>query len=175
MVYIIASVLKKAYGKYDKVIENTDDDEIWKLLMLTPLDYNQSALNNPLTRKIMDKIEFAHGGQDYDSKYPEGIPTSVQIKTKSGQTFDSGLIMFPGGHAKNTTISLHEVLQHKFKLLGNMALDRQELIRFKVNLENIGEMANEDLDDLYDCNLKFSDESIDSEAVDKPTKASEEK
>ena len=56
-----------------------------------------------------------------------------------------------------------------------MALDRQELIRFKVNLENIGEMANEDLDDLYDCNLKFSDESIDSEAVDKPTKASEEK
>ena len=62
MVYIIASVLKKAYGKYDKVIENTDDEEIWKLLMLTPLDYNQSALNNPLTRKIMDKIEFAHGG-----------------------------------------------------------------------------------------------------------------
>jgi hypothetical protein len=83
--------------------------------------------------------------------------------------------MFPGGHAKNTTISLHEVLQHKFKLLGNMALDRQELIRFKVNLENIGEMANEDLDDLYDCNLKFSDESIDIEAVDKPTKVSEEK
>ena len=84
MVYIIASVLKKAYGKYDKVIENTDDDEIWKLLMLTPLDYNHSALTNPLTRKIMEKIEFAHGGPDYDSKYPEGIPTSVEIKTKSG-------------------------------------------------------------------------------------------
>ena len=83
--------------------------------------------------------------------------------------------MFPGGHSKNTTISLHEVLQHKFKLLGNMALDRQELIRFKVNLENIGEMANEDLDDLYDCNLKFSEESIDSEGGDKSTKVNEEK
>ena len=56
-----------------------------------------------------------------------------------------------------------------------MALDRQELIRFKVNIENIGEMANEDLDDLYDCNLKFSDESIDSEAEEKPSKATEEK
>ena len=84
MVYIIASVLRKAFAKYDKVIENTDDDEIWKLLMLNPIDYNPSALNNPVTRKLMDKIEFAHGGADYDSKYPEGIPTSVEITTKSG-------------------------------------------------------------------------------------------
>jgi 2-methylcitrate dehydratase len=39
MVYIIASMLRKAYSRYDKLIENTDDDEIWKLLMLTPIDY----------------------------------------------------------------------------------------------------------------------------------------
>lgn len=74
--------------------------------------------------------------------------------------------MYPGGHARNTTVSLHEVLNHKFKVLGNMALDKQELIRFKVQLENISEMSNEDLDDIYDCNLKFSDEPIDSEEGD---------
>jgi len=27
----------------------------------------------------MDKISFTHGGKEYDSKYPEGIPTSVKI------------------------------------------------------------------------------------------------
>jgi hypothetical protein len=32
-----------------------------------------------------------------------------------------------------------------------------------VQLENIGEMTNEELQDLYDCNIKFSDESIDSQ------------
>jgi hypothetical protein len=71
--------------------------------------------------------------------------------------------MFPGGHARNTSVSLHEVLQHKFKILGNIALDKQELTRFKINLENIGEMSNEELDDIYDCNLKFVEEPIDSE------------
>jgi hypothetical protein len=32
----------------------------------------------------MSKIEFSHGGVEYDSKYPEGIPTSMQVFTKSG-------------------------------------------------------------------------------------------
>lgn len=77
MVYIIANIIRKAYNKYDKLLEKTDDDEMWKMLMLTPLDYSNTALNNPITRKIMDKIEFAHGGVEYDSLYPEGIPTSV--------------------------------------------------------------------------------------------------
>jgi 2-methylcitrate dehydratase len=77
MIFIIASVLRKAFNKYEKLLENTDDDELWKLLMLTPLDYSYPALQNQVTRKIMEKIEFEHGGSEYDSKYPEGIPTSV--------------------------------------------------------------------------------------------------
>ena len=46
-----------------------------------------------------------------------------------------------------------------------MALDRHELIRFKVSLENIGEMSNEDLDDIYDCNIKFNEDPIDVETA----------
>lgn len=132
MVYIIASLFRKAFNKYDKIIEEKDIDELWKLLMLSPLDYSRAALFNETTRGLMGKIEFAHGGIEYDAKYPEGIPTSVEIRTKQGKIYDSGLVMFPGGHARNDTVALHEVLQHKFKILGNMALDKQELIRFKV-------------------------------------------
>ncbi len=47
--------------------------------MLSPFDYGEDALNNTITRKLMDKIEFKHGGDEYDSKFPEGIPTSVRI------------------------------------------------------------------------------------------------
>ena len=71
--------------------------------------------------------------------------------------------MFPGGHSRNPDVALKEVLQHKFKLLGKMALEKQELIRFVVNLENIGEMTNEDLQDIYDCKIKFAETSIDGE------------
>jgi len=45
--------------------------------MLEPKDYAQAAIHNKLTRSIMEKMTFEHGGQEYDSKYPEGIPTSV--------------------------------------------------------------------------------------------------
>lgn len=71
--------------------------------------------------------------------------------------------MFPGGHARNENVSIHETLQHKFKVLGKLALDKQELIRLKIQLENIGEMSNEDLLDLYDCNIKFADEALDTQ------------
>ena len=90
--------------------------------MLTPLDYSKEALNNELTRKLMTKIEFVHGGPEYDSKYPEGIPTSLEIHTTTGKVLDSGLVMFPGGHARCQNVSLNEVLDNKFLRLGKLAL-----------------------------------------------------
>ena len=103
----------------------------------------------------MDKISFYHGGTEYDEKYPEGIPTSIVVKTKDGQEHDSGLVMFPGGHAKNESVHLRDILSHKFKTLGLIALDKAELKQFVVKLENIGEMSNEELEDIYDCKIKF--------------------
>ncbi len=49
----------------------------------------------------MEKIEFVHGGAEYDSKYPDGIPTRVQIMLQNGKEIDSGMVMYPGGHARN--------------------------------------------------------------------------
>lgn len=78
--------------------------------MLTPYDYGSKALYDEKTRTLMSKISFEHGGTEYDSKYPEGIPTSIQIRTKGGKDFDSGLVMFPGGHARNTSVVLGDIL-----------------------------------------------------------------
>lgn len=66
----------------------------------------------------MEKIEFKHGGKEYDDLYPKGIPTSISIKTKNGQEFESGLVLYPGGHALNETVSLTNILQYKFLRLG---------------------------------------------------------
>jgi 2-methylcitrate dehydratase len=104
MVYIIATLLRKAFEKYDKITVDHTLDELWKYLMLVPSDYNKNAIFNETTRKLMAKIEFEHGGPEYDAKYPEGIPTSIQLYGKgqdSTTCLDSGLIMFPGGHSKN--------------------------------------------------------------------------
>ena len=68
----------------------------------------------------MEKIEFEHGGQEYDLKYPDGIPTRVVISldNKKNSVLDSGFIMYPSGHARNTTCDLESILENKFLLLG---------------------------------------------------------
>lgn len=110
MVYIIATLLRKAFEKVDHVLEAKDLEDLWKTLMLTPIDYGKHAIFDETTRKLMNKIEFTHGGVEYDSKYPEGIPTSLELRTTHGKILDSGLVMFPGGHARCENISAKEVL-----------------------------------------------------------------
>lgn len=58
MVYIISTLLRKAFEKVDRVKEAKDLEDLWKTLMLTPLDYGKEALFNETTRKIMSKIDF---------------------------------------------------------------------------------------------------------------------
>jgi len=100
MVYIIATLIRKALEKGDRLKEAKDKEDMWKKLMLTPIYYGKEALQNEVTKKIMSKIKFEHGGPEYDSKYPEGIPTRIELTTNTGKMLDSGFIMFPGGHAR---------------------------------------------------------------------------
>lgn len=86
MVYIVATLLRKAFERKSSLasIDESRTEEFWKHLMLSPKDYSKNAIWNDNTRQTMEKITFEHGGPDYDALYPEGIPTSVQITTKSG-------------------------------------------------------------------------------------------
>lgn len=78
MAYIISTLIKKALTTPDfNNINFNNLDEIWKRLILEPKDYSYSALYNPITRRLMEKITFSHGGPEYDAKYPDGIPTSL--------------------------------------------------------------------------------------------------
>lgn len=115
MAYIVATLLRKALELKAKGITPT-----WKALMLVPHDYHKDAVFHPVARSIMAKIDFAHGGPEYDAKYPDGIPTSVVITDASGKTHDSGLVMYPAGHARNTTADLKDLLFHKFAHMATL-------------------------------------------------------
>jgi 2-methylcitrate dehydratase len=133
MVYIIATLLRKAYES---------GGAGWQELMLTPTDYSDDCIVNPLTRRIMAKIEFEHGGPEYDARYPDGIPTSLEISHQDLGTFSSGLVMYPEGHARNTSGNLDRLLNHKFRLLASLATsDVEALHRRFTNLAS--KSANE--------------------------------
>jgi hypothetical protein len=56
----------------------TDPTELWQW-MLQPHDYSREAIADVTVRTLMARIVFEHGGLEIDSKYPEGIPTTVCV------------------------------------------------------------------------------------------------
>jgi 2-methylcitrate dehydratase len=152
MVYIVGTLLRKAAERVAKQGSvGTTNDEAWKNLMLGPYDYDPSAIKNEATRALMAKMDFEHGGAEYDRRYPEGIPTSLKIEMEGGETFDSGLVMFPAGHARNTAADLKGILDAKFAMLGKLATDKpKRLVR---NLLAIGEMGRKDLGAIHDFEI----------------------
>lgn len=150
MVYIVSTLLRKAMENPGSVTNAASENDIWKWLMLMPADYHADAIFNPTTRALMEKFEFEHGGADYDAKYPDGIPTSMVIHS-GGKTFDSGLVMYPAGHARNTDHDLNGILRTKFERLGAIAFpDDANVPELIAGLEGIEEVTAFDMPGYYD-------------------------
>jgi 2-methylcitrate dehydratase len=124
MVYIVGTLLRKCQeaGARGQGAGGRTAAELWRELMLLPADYEHAALFHLLTRALMDKIEFAHGGPEYDAKYPDGIPTTVEIDHRSLGRLSSGLVMYPEGHARNGSGNLPALLSHKFRALAELGV-----------------------------------------------------
>lgn len=152
MAYIVATLVRKALEAGAVPNGGASRDEAWKALMLSPYDYkeDESAVFHPLTRAIMQKVAFRHGGTEYDARYPEGIPTSLTFVAQDGARVESGLVMFPAGHAGNTSADLPGILDHKFRLLGGIAWpDPAECAENLQRLASIGSASTEGVLELY--------------------------
>jgi 2-methylcitrate dehydratase len=161
MVYIISTLLRKALETPDLYKNVNHLNDLWKILMLTPQDYGKEALHNKVTRSLMEKITFEHGGPEYDKRYPDGIPTSIVINTADGKSFDSKMVMYPSGHARNRDCDLRGILNFKNQLLGRLALESEDLELFLNRLNSIDQLTNQELRSIYHCNLLYASRSID--------------
>merc|ERR1719213_1159723 len=147
MAFIVSRILQKAL-KAKKAPSTMD--AAWMEWMLSPYDYGANALYDPLTRSLMEKITFAHGGPEYDAKYPDGIPTSIDITMKGGKTISSGFVMYPPGHARNTTADLKKILAHKNQLLGDIVFsDKADLNAFLKPLVGMKDLSAADMASVY--------------------------
>ncbi len=154
MLYLVCTMLRKAIEFHAPGVsgERQVGHRLgWKELMLTPHDFTREAIFHPVTRSLMEKMSFEHGGSEYDRRYPDGIPTSMQITSDEGETHDSGLVMYPAGHARNTTADLQDILNHKWKTLGSLAVkEPQSLIERFADLQR---RPAADLAGLYDFEI----------------------
>jgi len=152
MVFILSRMLLKALQLGASLA--TDNDSVWRQLMLVPADYSHDALFDTKTRELMSKISFEHGGKTYDDKYPDGIPTSVVITNTDGKEHDSGFIMYPTGHARNTTANLEAILTHKFAVLGALAV--RDVAALLAQLSNLSSQTAEQLQRIYQADLVYA-------------------
>jgi 2-methylcitrate dehydratase len=156
MAFIVSRILQKAMQKGS--VPNTMDGA-WKELMLSPYDYGVKALYDKDTRALMQKITFEHGGPDYDAKYPDGIPTSIDITVKGGKKISSGLVMYPSGHARNTSANLRDILAHKNKMMGDIVFsDDSQTQAFVGKLQSMKSLSAADAQTVYEFDWKKMNE-----------------
>jgi len=147
MAFIISRILEKAMAK--GTVPSTMD-AAWKELMLSPYDYGVDALYDPATRAMMQKITFTHGGPEYDAKYPDGIPTAIDITLKGGKVISSGMVMYPSGHAR-AECDLKSILDHKNMMLGDIVFADQATTKgFVGKLQSLKSLSAEETQTIYE-------------------------
>jgi 2-methylcitrate dehydratase len=151
MVYIVATLLRKAYEARGN---GWDGQNGWQRLMLLPADYaeDESALFHPLTRRLMRHIDFRHGGPEYDHGYPDGIPTTIEIvHTKLGP-LTSGLVMYPAGHARCDSVDMASLLEHKTKHLAGHSVEDSAALAARFT--NLAERSPREIAELYSFSIR---------------------
>jgi 2-methylcitrate dehydratase len=151
MVYIIATLLRKAY---EARRGGWDGRNGWRRLMLVPADYSEddSALFHPLTRRLMRHIDFRHGGPEYDRRYPDGIPTTVEFVHARLGPLNSGLVMYPAGHARYDSPEVPELLRQKIRLLAGQGVD--DVDAFVDRFSNLAAKTAQEIRELYDFKMR---------------------
>lgn len=166
MVYIVSTMLRKAIDMADagtfRPDPATSHDAVWKQLMPSPFDYDAKAIHHAGTRALMEKISFEHGGAEYDAKYPDGIPTSIVITDDTGKTYDSQLVMYPAGHARNTSADLKAILNHKFRLLGTLGVGDAAAGALVAKLSGMERKSAADVADLYNVPIREGTNFVDA-------------
>lgn len=141
MVYIVGRTLARAMRLDPGKPLN------WETLMLLPEDYSDASLADPLTRQIMERIEFAHGGPEFDAAYPEGIPTHVEVEHPELGVLQSDRVMFPLGHARNRDSQFSRVLEQKTRRL--LALGGIDDPGFPAGLLQLARKSAQEIQSLY--------------------------
>ena len=75
-----------------------DGQDGWRRLMLAPADYaeDESALFHPLTRRLMQQIDFRHGGPEFDQRVSRRtFPRPSRSRHAKLGPLTSGLVMYP--------------------------------------------------------------------------------
>ena len=146
--FILAAVLVKAYKS---------QSASWKELMLLPEDYTEEKIHDPTIRQVIATIDVIHGGDQYDHRYPQGIPTAVILEHADIGRIESKLVMYPLGHAKSDHEETRHILDHKISTLAKLGVkDPNEFVN---KIKTLEDLSPSDVLSLYECDIDWCDKA----------------
>ena len=92
-----------------------------------------------------------YGGPEYDAKFPDGIPTSLELEHARLGRLSSGFVMYPLGHARNESAVFEDTLSHKWRKLTAMHGKEAEGI-----LARVTGLAEKSPDEVVSCYSSFA-------------------
>ena len=112
--------------------------------MLLPDDYSDATIADPAVAALIAKIAIVHGGTEYDSRYPEGIPTRVEIDHAALGPLDGGFVLFPQGHARSDAARTAALVDLKFDRLVAGTVEDPAALRARMRLagRSVAEIAD---------------------------------
>jgi len=129
--YILARTLLKAR---DAARGGGAGKSGWEALMLLPADYADAAIADPEIARLIARMRIDRGGPDYDARYPDGIPTSVEIDHESLGRLGGGLVQYPLGHCRSDPARTAAVVALKFDRLVAGAVDDPRGLRERIRV-----------------------------------------
>jgi 2-methylcitrate dehydratase len=96
-----------------------------------------------------------HGGKKYDKRYPDGIPTTIELIHEQLGQLSSGLVMYPQGHARCERAHLPVLLANKFQRLTESAV--ADVAALQTRFSNLAEKSAEEIGRLYEFPFPLTD------------------
>jgi 2-methylcitrate dehydratase len=162
--YILATLIRKGQQSKKLFSMVSNENDLWKNIILLPSDYTAKSISNPATKEIENLLEFAYGGPEYDV-LNEGVapPVSVTIVSNDDREFRSEIVSNSTGNSKTSSINLNDILQAKFTGMAKLALLEKHVPALLKKLNNIEHTNPANLKDIYDCDIKFSENFFDND------------
>ena len=155
MLYIVATLLRKAY---EARRAGWDGQDGWQRLMLTPADYaeDESALFHPLTRRLMQQIDFRHGGPEFDRTLSGWHSDDGRNRAReAGPAHERPGDVSAGPRPQHDCDELPSLLEHKFRLLAGPASTMSDAL--VARFTNLAEKSPQEIAELYDFQIRGAD------------------
>lgn len=153
--YILAQLVFKAFLMNDQCQDCRTPQEYWEKLMLNPLDFEKTAIDNKNIKDLANRISIISQNNEngFNDETKMGIKLKFDFKSTS---FESKIVAFRENNSldENENIDGGSLLEAKFQKMGELSLNSYDFEEFMKKMTDLDFLSPEKMRVLFRVNLK---------------------